>query len=514
MKLIVTPAEMQEIDRKTIHDRDVAGETLMDLAGRAVFETIFKRFPDLSEKSIVVFCGKGNNGGDGLVLANYLVAAGAKPQVYLFCKEDELKHDLRVYFNKIVASGIQPTFIGTDVLLLPVQAPDITVDALLGTGSRSGLSDPYVKAVEALNEWVARGTYMVSVDIPSGLNGETGMAMEAAVLAHATVTMGLPKSGLVFGDGKQYTGELIVADVGFPEDLVNQGDRWLIDEADIRLHLPRRRHNSHKYDFGKVLVIGGSKGMSGAALMTAKAAMRMGCGLLKAAVPKSIAHVIEQGLPEAMTIAVQETDSGSISPHCMDALIEWCDWADVVALGPGLSRNEETFPIVAELLKRVERRMVIDADALVVLEGDAALLRAYKSEIVLTPHAGELAYLTGAPKQKIKADPAGVLASFVRDIQKTVLLKGSPTRIASPNGHLHVVNKGNPGMATAGSGDVLTGIIAGLMAQGLSSDAAAYCGVFLHGYAGDMAKDEMTEMGLIAGDLIDYLPRALRKILY
>ena len=261
MKKIVTPQEMQEIDRRTIQDYKITGEILMECAGAAVFERIRVLFTEYTAKNIFVFCGKGNNGGDGFVIARYLKENGAAPKVFVTGSLEDVKMDARIHFNKLIAGGVQPIFI-SNMHDLGNEKPDIIVDALLGTGARGSLDGELLNLVEKINAWRnQQGCYVLSVDIPSGMNGETGRVENAAVKADATVTMGLPKSGLLFGDGKHYTGKLYVADIGFPDELT-RGDKFvLIEKEDVRHLLKPRSHNAYKYDFGKVLIIAGSRGM-------------------------------------------------------------------------------------------------------------------------------------------------------------------------------------------------------------------------------------------------------------
>jgi NAD(P)H-hydrate epimerase len=512
MKKIVTPAEMQDIDRRTIHEFKIAGQVLMENAGNAVFKTIKDTFDDLPQKNIFVFCGKGNNGGDGFVIGRLLKENGATPKVFVNGNHDDIKMDARIHFNKLIATGVEPVFI-SETFDFPQSAPDLIVDALLGTGARGPLEKELLKAVETINRWRDEfSSYVLAVDIPSGLNGETGRAENVSVHADATVTMGLPKTGLLFGNGKQYTGSLHIADIGFPDALTENDKFALVEKADIRKLFKPRKHDAYKYDFGKVLIIAGSRGMSGAAFLTAKAALRIGAGLVKVAIPKSVAHVIENTLPEAMTLRMDETHDGTLTLATKDSLLDYMHWADAVAIGPGISQQAETLELISELLKKLDRPAVIDADAIIALAGQFELIRSVSSEIVFTPHLGEFATFSQTLKDRIFLDRVPQLKLFSCKLNKTILLKGSPTVIACPNEQVFVNSTGNPGMATAGSGDVLTGIIAGLLGQGLSSEQAAYAGAYVHGLAGDLAKNEKTEMGLIASDIIDFIPGALTSL--
>ena len=512
MKRIVTPSEMQEIDRKTIQEYKIAGEILMERAGQAVFKHIADTMPNITHKKVYVFCGKGNNGGDGFVVARCLKENGVEPRVFIAGDLQNIKMDARIHFNKMIAAGVEPVVVDHSYEF-DVKIPEVIVDALLGTGARGALDNEMLKIVDKINQWrEENGCYVVSVDIPSGLNGETGRVENEAVHAHATVTMGLPKTGLIFGNGRQYSGELHIADLGFPEELTGGGHCSLIEKTDIKRLLKPRKHDAYKYDFGKVLVIAGSRGMSGAAWLTAKSALRIGAGIVKAAIPEGVAHVIENTLPEAMALRMEETGEGALARNNLDRLLDYMRWADVVALGPGISQNSETMELLKEFIKSLERPAVIDADAIIAVAGEFELVSSIPSEIVFTPHLGEFAAFSQALKDKIMTDRVSQVRSLSKKLGKCILLKGSPTLISGRNDDIFVCAKGNPGMATAGSGDVLTGIIAGLIAQGLPAIEAAYAGAFIHGTAGDLAKESKTEMGLIASDIIDFIPEALKAI--
>ncbi len=513
MKRIVTPTEMQEIDRRTIQDHKIPGELLMERAGQEVFRHLRESLSNLKDKVIYVFCGRGNNGGDGFVVARCLREHGAQPEVFVTGNLQDIKMDARIHFNKMIAAGIDPVFVSRQTEF-DKDAPDVIVDALLGTGSRGALEDDMLMLVCKINEWrQSHGSYIVAIDIPSGLNGETGEYENAAVCANSTVTMGLPKTGLLFGKGRQYAGQLHIADLGFPKLLTEGGSCTLVERADIKRLLKPRRHDAYKYEFGKVLVVAGSRGMSGAAWLTGKSALRIGAGLVKVAMPAGVAHVLENSLPEAMTLHMEETPEGTLAYKNFERLSEYIQWADVVALGPGLSQNHETIELVKSLCKNLNRPAVIDADAIIALAGEFEMIAAATSDLVLTPHLGEFAAFSQVLKDKILTDRVSQVRSMSKKIKKCILFKGSPTLISGSSGHVYVCNKGNPGMATAGSGDVLTGAIVGLMAQGLAVEEAAYAGAYIHGMAGDMVSLSKTEMGLIASDIIEHIPEALKQIM-
>jgi NAD(P)H-hydrate epimerase len=511
MKKIVTPAEMQSIDRETIEHRGVPGEDLMERAGRAVFNKLIGLVPDVLNRSVRVICGKGNNGGDGFVVARHLRGHGVSSDVFVAGAESDIKGDAGRHYRLLADSGARVEFID-DVDDLPEAPPDVVVDALLGTGTRGKLDGLYLDLVRRMNAFKQdAGTLLMSIDIPSGLNGETGQADEA-VLADHTVTMGLPKTGLLLGAGKKFVGHLHVVDIGFPPDLLDGGDLRWVEGEDVRWLFPPRRHDAHKYDFGRLLIVAGSKGMSGAAFLCARAAARSGAGMIKVAMPKSAVHVIEQRAPEVLSVALDETEAGSLTTRAAGSLQELVGWCDGLAIGPGLSRHPETIELVRDLIRELRKPAVVDADAVVALGGEATLIRSCNAPLIFTPHAGELAALSGMAREEIRRDRAGCTRRTACLLNKIVILKGSPTLVSDSAGITYVCSTGNPGMATGGSGDVLTGVIGAFMVQGLDAVQAAYAGAYVHGLAGDLARADKGERGLISSDLIEYLPKAFQHL--
>lgn len=509
MKRIVTPEEMQAIDRITINERGVPGETLMERAGQAVLDWMLKEVPEVLHQKITILCGKGNNGGDGLVVARLLTARGTIPEVYLFAQESSLTGDALANYRKLVLCGVRPTPI-ENASAIPSDRPDVVVDALLGTGTKGALEGDLLDLVKTINSWKSEGTYVVAVDIPSGLNGESGEADEA-VIADLTVTIGLPKRGLLLGEGKHFCGKMRVADIGFPRDLTDGGDLHWIEPKDVGDLFPRRYHQGHKYDFGRLLIVAGSRGMTGAAVLCAKAAIRCGVGMVRVAMPASCVHVIEHAVPEVLTVAMPETASGSMSKQAHEHLKETLAWCEVLAIGPGLSRHPDTIQAVQAILRDFKSPSIVDADALYALSQDSELLERRGRPTMVTPHVGEFCSMSGFSKKDILSDRVSTSRAFARRARLTVLLKGSPTIITESSGRAYVTRTGNPGMATAGSGDVLTGMVAALAAQRLTIEQAGYCGALLHGLAGDLARARFTEPGVTAGTIVDYIPMAFRE---
>ena len=492
----------------------------MENASLRLAEVLQQHFELDPPKRIVVVCGRGNNGGDGMALARHLHNIGFQVQVFLLADPNELKGDAATNYKVAVNFGvpIQPITAQSELsqLVEPMKSADLVVDALLGTGITGEVRGLYAEAIPLLNDYAPR---ILSVDIPSGINSDTGEVCGVAVRADATVTLGAIKLGLVLFPGADYAGDLFVVSLGVPESLLADiGIRRFVSTHElVQKVLPPRHPNTHKGDYGRVLVIGGAPGMSGAAIMAGKAALRSGAGLAQVALPQSLNIAVETSTLEVMSFPLPETDAGTIAPEAIEALAPRLDWADVIALGCGISRNERTQTFVRQLVAQVDKPMVIDADGLIALAGYREILRKRKSLTVLTPHPGEMAALLQTSTEAVQRDRVGVALRAASEFKAIVVLKGARTITAEPEGTLFVNLTGNAGMATGGSGDVLTGMIASLLAQALCRHLDVHpvevvaAAVFLHGLAGDIASWEKGEVSLTAGDLLDHLPRAINE---
>lgn len=512
MLKIVTAAQMQELDRRTIAEARIPGTTLMERAGAGVVAGIETRFGPPRGKRVTVLCGKGNNGGDGFVVARLLRHRGANVRVLAMSPASELSRDAAMMHRQFVRaagkSAVRSYSSGTYARSLLKQS-DIVVDALLGTGLSSDVTGRYADAIDAINE---SGRPVVAVDLPSGLHADTGAALGRAVRASLTVTFGLPKLGLYQQRGIDLAGQVTIVDIGIPPAFVDavESRTSLITESFVRECLPARWPSSHKGTFGHAAIIAGSVGKTGAAAMTAKAALRTGAGLVTVAIPSSLNDVLEAKLLEAMTIPMPETKARTLARTAFDRLAEFTTARTAVAIGPGLSTHPETVDLVQELVRRLDRPAVLDADALNALAGRASILTECKTPPILTPHPGEMARLErNATSQSVNADRIGTATRFARERGVFVVLKGARTVVARPDGTAAISPTGNPGMATAGTGDVLTGMIVGLLAQGVAPWEASCAATYLHGLAGDLAAAEKGQAGLIAGDVIDRIPSAL-----
>lgn len=511
---LVTTAHMQELDRRTIEEEGVPGLTLMERAGSGVVHAMERRFGPMKGKRVTILCGKGNNGGDGFVVGRLLIRKGARARVVLMARPADLRGDAKTNhgrFLKAAGKTALVTLPDREHLERLLDASDLVVDALLGTGLSSPVTDPYRGAVQAINRC---GRPVVATDLPSGLHGDTGDVLGEAVRAAMTVTFGLPKIGLYVGRGIDLAGAIEIVDIGIPDRFVQRipGQLSLMTLLDAKRGVPERLPSSHKGTFGHAGIIAGSVGKTGAAALAARAALRTGAGLVTVATPAGVNHVLEGKLLEAMSVPMPETAEHTLAHGALDDLLAFVNARTAAAVGPGLSTQSETVRLVRELIPRLTKPCVVDADALNALAAQVPVLTQAKAPLILTPHPGEMARLVeGVTSSTINHDRIGHAARFAGDRHVVVVLKGARTVVAHPDGRVAVCPTGNPGMATAGCGDVLTGMVVGFLAQGLSTWDAACAATFFHGLAGDLAAAEVGPAGMIAGDVLDQIPHALTQ---
>ncbi|MGA8145257.1 MAG: NAD(P)H-hydrate dehydratase [Candidatus Acidiferrales bacterium] len=526
---ILTAAEMREVDRLTAERYGVSGSALMENAGSSVAKFIETRFRGLEARRIVVLCGKGNNGGDGFVAARYLADAGANPVVIVVALQDEMRGDAATNRERWRKSGGEVRLIRTSADWLPVKAAvgsaDILVDALLGTGVRGPVEGLLREVIGEINR---RGPekIVIAVDIPSGLSADTGCVAgevhdsAGIVAANYTITFTAPKVGMFLGNAATYVGQLLVREIGSPPELVEEIGkgtvRWLERREFAPFALPRNP-DGHKGNYGHALIVAGSVGKSGAAVMASWAALRVGAGLVTAAVPEPVFPIVSAPNPEVMTEPLPATEAGSISLRALeyerfDGILKG---KDVLGLGPGLSTHTETVQFVRNVVgKYLDVPIVLDADGLNAFAGRAQELKAARKLLAVTPHPGEMARLVGSATKDIQSRRLEVARKAAADWNAIVILKGNQTVIAAPDGCAWINSTGNAGMASGGTGDVLTGMLSGLVAQYFPAQPAAKAlcfGVYLHGLAGDIAYADEGEAPLMATDLIRAIPRAYRN---
>ena len=531
---VVTAAEMRQIDQDTIEGIGIPGIVLMETAGSAIVRAIERHYPTCQR--IGIFAGKGNNGGDGIVIARQLAHIGRDVHLFLVSPQEsftgEAQTNLQIAKRLTASFGLQTApkdglrieEILTDAALEPdtslnrIASCDLLVDAIFGTGLRGTVRDPIATVINAINRLP---TPVLSVDLPSGLDADTGHPLGTCIQADRTVTIGLPKRGLLMHPGAELTGKLEIADIGFPAQVVDAQNIKVnrTSATQAAQWMPPRPLSSHKGSYGRVLVVAGSTGMTGAAALASEAALRAGAGLVTLATPKHLNPILEGLLPEAMTLPLPETDTGSLAVSATSTILEFAEKTkSILAIGPGLSQHPETVSLIHQLIREnreqgLDLRMVIDADGLNALSQDRETLSLLNNETVLTPHPGEMARLTKTSIPTLETDRISTAQQFASEHGVTLVFKGAPTVISDPNGNLWVNSTGNPGMATGGMGDVLTGVIAGLMAQDISSESAAALGVYLHGLAGDIAAETSGMHGLIASDVLKAVPEAIFSLI-
>lgn len=512
MKPVCTAPEMRNIDRRAIEEIGIPGIVLMERAGVKTAEIAAGILREGNGEVTAIFCGTGNNGGDGMVIGRELVNRGFPVQMYLIGEPEKLKGDALRNYTIAQKCGIAFTTVSAEKELKKIKPePGLVIDALLGTGSTGPVRGIIGKAVELMNRMICP---IIAVDMPTGITADTGECHGVCVHADATVTMGLLKRGLCLHPGREAAGSVFVADIGFPPSVVaGEGIRvFQPEDRDILLLFPHREPVTNKTKVGKVLLLAGSRGLTGAATLASEGAMRAGAGLVILGIPESLNPVLETKLTETMTVPLPETDELSLSLGAMELIMERLSWATVVGMGPGLSRHPETLQLVRTLVGSIKVPMVLDADALFALSPYNKYFPKVKAPVVITPHEGEFARLMDRGIEDILVDRIGAAQEAAQVLGVTVLLKGAPTIVASPDGDAYINPTGNPGMASGGVGDVLTGIVAGFLGQGMGPRDAAVAAAYAHGRAGDIVLREKGILSLNAGDLPPALGKAILSL--
>lgn len=513
---IVTPAEMLAIEKEAQNQYHLLPLILMENAGKeAAFFINNNIFKDLANKRIAIFTGKGNNAGDGFVLARHLCNMGVQVRVYLLNNPTELSEDAARNFNILQSMHVRMQYLATDkdlqTLKIGILYTDLLVDAVFGTGFK-GSTPPFIgKVFDIIN---SAGLPIVALDIPSGVEADTGKVYGKAVKATWTLAMGLYKIGLVINSGSEYAGEIVVIDISLPLALKTNRSllRNVITTKICREIMPSRNANSHKGSYGHVIIVGGSADMSGAAMLSAGASSRSGCGLVTLALPKSLREKVSPHLPHIMTKAFSETESNSFAKLAVKELEQELVHMQSLVIGPGLSRHPETMQFVRDIIKNIKLPTVIDADALFAFKGQLDLLKNSSASIIITPHPGEMAMLTEQTVEEVQKNRIETAESIAKNLGVIVILKGYRTVIALPNGESYLAFNGNAGMAKAGSGDVLAGIIGALLAQGCNAKQAAIIGVHVHSASGDICAETLSMQGMHAGDIIENLTKAWKEL--
>ena len=507
---IVSTEEMRAIDRATSERFGVPSLTLMENAGAAVAEFALSHYPEAG--AVTVFCGKGNNGGDGFVAARHLHERGKKVQVILLADPADLRGDAAKMFAKLPLKAIEIRA-SDDFKNDPAQSAlqaELFLDAILGTGFKPPVSGLYAEAIALMN---AARVPILAVDIPSGADSDAMHPQQGTIArADAIVTFTAPRPAHVFGE--LTTGPTVVAGIGSPDEaIVSNLKLNVITPHDLGPLFAPRPADSNKGMYGHVLVIGGSLGKAGAAVMAGISALRIGAGLSTVATAKSILPTVAGFHPELMTEPLPETAGGTISNAAFERIKNLAKEKFVLAVGPGISQHPETAELVRKIIAQLHAPTVLDADGLNAFDGRTGELNGRDQTLVITPHPGEMARLAGISIADVQKDRLGVARKFAREHNLIVVLKGNRTLVVKPEGDASVNTTGNPGMATGGTGDILTGMVGGMLAQNPKrAFEAVLAAVYLHGLSGDVMSESLGEPSLIATDLLTGLPEAFRRV--
>jgi hydroxyethylthiazole kinase-like uncharacterized protein yjeF len=512
---ILTSREMRDIDRTAIEEIGIPGIVLMENAGLRIVRALKGRFPDPRDERIVVVAGKGNNGGDGLVVARHLFNSGARPEVLLLAAGEEVVGDAAVNLAVVRKMGIPVIEVrdaaGWKRARVAVLHATIVVDAIFGTGLVKPLDGLHAAVVADINRSAA---FKLAVDIPSGLSADTFETIGPCVEADLTVTLAAPKIAHIFPPAADRVGDLVVAPIGIPPFLFEKPELKLelVEEAAVRPFFRKRKKDTHKGSYGHVLIVAGSLGKSGAAALAGRAALRAGAGLVTVATAASVLPPVARSMAELMTEPLSETPEKTISAAALPRAAVLLKGKNAVLLGPGLSTHASTAEFVMGLLSRIKVPCVIDADGLNIVASKPDVLRRLAAPAVLTPHPGEFARLVGRTVEEVLRHRLELVPEFAAANGVTVVLKGHRTLVAAPDGRAYVNPTGNPGMASGGTGDVLAGVIASGLAQEKDLLGAVLAAVYVHGLAGDVAADRLGEKSLVAGDIVRYLAPAMKAL--
>jgi ADP-dependent NAD(P)H-hydrate dehydratase / NAD(P)H-hydrate epimerase len=512
--IVVTSEQMREMDRLTIQKYGTQSLTLMEHAGAAVVEAIVERFAEPASKGVLIVAGKGNNGGDGFVVGRLLRQQRVPCEIALLAKRNEISSDAAHNLEAYLTAGGKLVDIDADRLALlndSIAGKGLLVDAILGTGTKNEIRGIYAEAIRAMNQ---SGLPIVAIDIPSGLDADKGTPLGACVQAAMTVALAYPKLGQVIHPGLEHVGELVVADIGIEPAAVTEvaPSAVLLTLEGVRPLVPVRKPDSHKGTYGHVVVIAGSRGKTGAAILASRACMRAGAGLTTLAAPRSLNDIFAGALIEVMTEPLRDTAEEEIESLTDDEWRRLLERKTVALFGPGIGVTDCTRNNLRWLLRHLSIPWVIDADGLNNLALDLDRLRKARTAPILTPHPGEMGRLIGKDAASVNKDRIGVARTFAIEHRCYVVLKGARTVLATPAGKISINPTGNPGMASGGMGDVLAGILTALLAQSLSPEEAMKLAVYLHGFVADRIAAERGMLGMIASDIIDGLPAGLHSL--
>lgn len=513
---VATAEVMQRLDRKTIEEAGIPGMVLMENAGRGAVREILKSYPVILKGKVAVIAGRGNNGGDGFVIARYLMNRGVGVKLFLLAAQGEVKGDAKANLAIVLKMRGSLTEIrdlnAWKAQVGELEGCDLIVDAIFGTGLKSEIKGFIKKVISDLNRLK---TPKVAVDLPSGLDATTGEALGVCVKADLTITFALPKRGLLVYPGADFAGRLKIVDISIPSYLLEEEEitDHVLSFESLSCAIREREPSTHKGSYGHVLIIAGSKGKTGAAALACQAAARVGAGLVTLGIPESLNSIMERKLTEVMTEPLAEVEPGFLGIDSFETIERLMEGKKVLALGPGISTREDTVSLVHKIMERSTIPLVVDADGINALSLDLGLLKRIRVPVVLTPHPGEMARLLGINSREVQQDRVAVARNFTQQYGCYLVLKGARSLIAEPDGNISINLTGNAGMASGGMGDVLTGMIPGFISQGYDIPTSTKLAVFMHGLLGDLVAIERGPVGLIAGDLISEIPRMLKAFM-
>ncbi len=512
---LVSGTDMKKMDNWAVNEYMIPSLLLMENAGRAVAVKALEILDGVSRKQVLILAGKGNNGGDALVAARHLSELGAEVKLFLFFPPEQFGEDALINWGLLDKLGINYNCLNDEnslyLLKLRLNQCDLIIDGIFGTGFRGKPDDATTRAIQTINE---SGVPILAIDVPSGLNADTGEVEGECIQARYTVTFAYAKRGLVMFPGKKYAGSLEVAHISLPQKALEivETEEYYIDETFAQKLLPPRQKEGFKNTFGHVLVVAGSAGMTGAAFLASRAVLRSGAGLVTACLPSSLANEFDVVNPEVITCGVEETKEGTISSAAGTEIKRRLQGKQAVIFGPGLGATAEIRGLLEKMLEGLHVPLIIDADGLNVLALDGGILNRVQCPLILTPHPGEMARLLGLSTAEVQKDRVVAAQEAAVYFNAVVVLKGAATVTATPQGQVFINSSGCSALATAGSGDVLSGVIGGLAAQGIEPVAAAVLGVYIHGLAGEIAAKELGERSVMAGDVLERLPYAFRHL--
>ena len=503
--MILTTSQAYELENKTVHELPISSYGLMYNAGESVAQKAIEMIGDDKNVHIFIICGKGNNGGDGFATGASLANKKIKVIIHSIVNEKNILGDPLKYHNKCKKMNIPITY---GKHFPKINNPEIIIDGLIGIGLKGNVRREILLWINWINDFNSK---ILSIDIPSGLNSSSGLAKPKSVKAHTTITFGAEKVGMLFRNGPKYCGNVHISDIGFlPIDESNiPGITWKkLSEKNVKSFFSKPRLDLNKYSAGKVLIIAGSRGMTGAAILSTMAALRSGAGLTITTSLKSLNNIYESAIIEGITLCLNDNDNGFLDESHYSSIMEKVECSDSILIGPGLGRNRSTLNLIKLLVQNINKPLVLDADGFYPYKNKLSVLNEKKSPLVITPHFGELSKLTGYDKELIISEFPNVLNKICQGFNHTILVKQIPNCII--NKKRGIINTtGNQGLATAGTGDVLAGLISGLIAQGYDSFSAAYLGSFIHGKASDMVSDIKGFRGQVASDLLEMIPKVI-----